>query len=57
MKRHGRFAVGITSLACVALAEVGALQAQEAPLTAELPVLLTSCGQSPGPVSHFYDLG
>lgn len=49
MKRHGRFAVGITSLACMALADVGALHAQEAPVTAELPVLLTSCGQSPGP--------
>jgi hypothetical protein len=31
------------------LASVGALHAQEAPPTAELPVLLTSCGQSPGP--------
>jgi hypothetical protein len=26
-----------------------AQEAQEAPVTAELPVLLTSCGQSPGP--------
>ncbi len=49
MKRHGRFAVGITSLACMTLADAGPLLAQEAPLTAELPVLLTSCGQSPGP--------
>jgi hypothetical protein len=39
----------MVSLAVVALADVVALHAQEAPLTAELPVLLTSCGQSPGP--------
>ncbi len=49
MKRHGRLAVGLVSLACVAVAGVEGLQAQEAPPTAELPVLLTSCGQSPGP--------
>ncbi len=49
MKRRGRLAVGIFSLACMTLASVGALHAQEAPPTAELPVLLTSCGQSPGP--------
>ncbi|UCC83346.1 MAG: hypothetical protein JSW46_20755 [Gemmatimonadota bacterium] len=49
MKRCGRLAVGMASLACMALADAGALSAQEAPVTAELPVLLTSCGQSPGP--------
>ncbi len=49
MKRHSRLAVGMVSLASMALAGVGALQAQEAPPTADLPVLLTSCGQSPGP--------
>jgi len=31
------------------LAALGSLQAQTPPVTAELPVLLTSCGQSPGP--------
>jgi hypothetical protein len=49
MKRHGRLAVGMVSLACMALAGIESLHAQEAPVTAELPVLLTSCGQSPGP--------
>ncbi len=49
MKRRGRLAVGMVSLAFTTLASVGALQAQEASPTAELPVLLTSCGQSPGP--------
>ncbi|HSG82520.1 MAG TPA: DUF6305 family protein, partial [Gemmatimonadota bacterium] len=49
MKRHGRLTVGLAALACTALASPGALSAQEAPASAELPVLLTSCGQSPGP--------
>lgn len=49
MKRHGRLAVGMVAFACTVLASVGALHAQDAPATAQLPVLLTSCGQSPGP--------
>lgn len=49
MKRRSRLAVGLASLACMALADAGVLRAQEAPVMAELPVLLTSCGQSPGP--------
>lgn len=49
MKGYSRSTVGMIALACTLTASVGALHAQEAPLTAELPVLLTSCGQSPGP--------
>jgi hypothetical protein len=38
------------SVFLAALAVVNApIQAQDAPVTAEVPVLLTSCGQSPGP--------
>jgi hypothetical protein len=37
------------ALACTALVGAHSLDAQEARVTAELPVLLTSCGQSPGP--------
>jgi hypothetical protein len=49
MKRHARLIVGVLALACTVLAGARSLDAQEAPATAELPVLLTSCGQSPGP--------
>jgi hypothetical protein len=49
MKPHGRWRVGIAALGCTFLASAGDLEAQQAPVTAELPVLLTSCGQSPGP--------
>ena len=49
MKLHGRLTVGMVALACTLTASVEALHAQEAAVTAELPVLLTSCGQSPGP--------
>jgi hypothetical protein len=52
MMRHGRLTVGVLALACSVLTGARALEAQEAqeaPVTAELPVLLTSCGQSPGP--------
>jgi hypothetical protein len=49
MKRHGRLTVGVFAAACVVFAGAGSLDAQEAPVKAELPVLLTSCGQSPGP--------
>jgi hypothetical protein len=48
MTSHRRAAAGL-ALAWLALAGAGILEAQEGPLTAELPVLLTSCGQSPGP--------
>ncbi len=49
MKRHSRLTLGMVALACTVTASAGALHAQEAPVKAELPVLLTSCGQSPGP--------
>ncbi|NIM52859.1 MAG: hypothetical protein GTN62_15410 [Gemmatimonadales bacterium] len=49
MKPHCRLTVGMVALASTVLTGAGALDAQEAPVKAELPVLLTSCGQSPGP--------
>ena len=49
MKRHSRLTAGMVALACTVWASAGVLTAQEAPAQAELPVLLTSCGQSPGP--------
>jgi hypothetical protein len=49
MMRHGRWTFGMAATALSILALQGTLKAQTAPLTAELPVLLTSCGQSPGP--------
>jgi hypothetical protein len=39
----------MAAIAFLLLAGPGLLEAQDAPVTAELPVLLTSCGQSPGP--------
>jgi len=49
MKRHSRLTAGMVALACTVWASAGVLTAQEAPAQAELPILLTSCGQSPGP--------
>jgi hypothetical protein len=49
MMRHGRWTFGMAATALSILALQGTLKAQTAPVTAELPVLLTSCGQSPGP--------
>jgi len=49
MKSHSRMTVVGTALTCLAVIGTGPLGAQDAPVTAELPVLLTSCGQSPGP--------
>ena len=57
MKRHGRLTVGVLALASAVVAGVRSLDAQEAPVTAELPVLLTSCGQSPGPARVKFFLG
>jgi hypothetical protein len=47
--RHGRWTFGMAATALSMIAGQGSLDAQEAPVTADLPVLLTSCGQSPGP--------
>jgi hypothetical protein len=49
MKSNSRLTVVGAALACLAFFGAGPLDAQDAPVTAELPVLLTSCGQSPGP--------
>lgn len=49
MLRHGRRTMGMATFALLVLAGHGPLDAQDAPVTADLPVLLTSCGQSPGP--------
>jgi len=48
MRRHSRTAAGLVAFACTVWASAGVLTAQEA-TKADLPVLLTSCGQSPGP--------
>jgi len=49
MRVHDTMAVVVAALAWSALAGTGTLNAQDQPVKAELPVLLTSCGQSPGP--------
>jgi hypothetical protein len=49
MLRHGRRTMGMATVALLVLVWRGPLNAQETPVTADLPVLLTSCGQSPGP--------
>jgi len=46
----GRWIAGLAVAALLLVASQTPLRAQDAPLTAELPVLLTSCGQSPGPL-------
>ena len=56
MNHHRRPVVGIVALAWMAIS-AGVLQAQESPVKAELPVLLTSCGQSPGPERVKFFLG
>lgn len=49
MMRQSRWVFGLVALVLVLLAGVGPLQAQDPGVTGESPVLLTSCGQSPGP--------
>jgi len=49
MKVHRRLAVLGVALACLASIGMGSIEARAAQVSAELPVLLTSCGQSPGP--------
>ncbi len=56
MKHHS--ALIATAIAFLStISGTGLLDAQESPVKAELPVLLTSCGQSPGPerVKFFLD--
>jgi hypothetical protein len=45
----GRWTIGMAATALFAFTGPGPLDAQDMPVTAEAPVLLTSCGQSPGP--------
>lgn len=47
--RTGRWTLGMAATALFMFAGQGPLDAQDVPVTAEAPVLLTSCGQSPGP--------
>jgi len=49
MKSSYRLTVFGTALICLASIGAGAFAPQGAPVTASYPVLLTSCGQSPGP--------
>ncbi len=49
MKLPGKIVTAGVAIAAFVLADAGALDAQDSPVTAGLPVLLTSCGQSPGP--------
>ena len=49
MRNHGVATVLAVILGGCFLAAVDQLSAQDSPGKAELPVLLTSCGQSPGP--------
>ena len=50
MLHRGRWTAGMAAAALLLLAGQAPLEAQDAPVSAELPVLLTSCGQSPGPI-------
>ena len=49
MRTPSRWKVGTAVLVTVALVCPGTARAQDVGVTAETPVLLTSCGQSPGP--------
>jgi hypothetical protein len=49
MVHCGRWISTVAAAALLLLAGLAPLEAQDAPVTAELPILLTSCGQSPGP--------
>jgi hypothetical protein len=57
MIRNGRWTMGMAAIAMFSFAGPGLVEAQDAPVTADLPVLLTSCGQSPGPtrIKFFLD--
>ena len=49
MPRRRRWMLGLVAFGLMVLAGTGSVQAQDAQVTGEEPVLLTSCGQSPGP--------
>jgi hypothetical protein len=49
MFRQGRCILTVAAAAIFLPSPGRVLEAQEAPVSAEVPILLTSCGQSPGP--------
>lgn len=49
MKRYRRRTLPLLTVTVAALTLVAPLEGQDSPVMAETPVLLTSCGQSPGP--------
>lgn len=49
MSPRGRWVPSVGAAALLFLAVQVPLEAQDSPVTAEEPILLTSCGQSPGP--------
>ena len=49
MNLHSRVLSGLLALTLILVAGVGSLAAQDPGVMGESPVLLTSCGQSPGP--------
>jgi len=57
MIRQRRSTVGLGALVVMLMVGFGSLEAQDAAVTAEGPVLLTSCGQSPGPDMVKFFLG
>ncbi len=49
MMRRSRWILGLVALTLMLMTGVGSLQAQDADVVGGTPVLLASCGQSPGP--------
>jgi len=49
MVRRSRWIVGLVALTLMVMAGVGSAEAQDVGVMGDTPVLLTSCGQSPGP--------
>jgi len=49
MMRQSRWMLGLVAFTLMLTTGVGSVQAQDADVVGETPVLLTSCGQSPGP--------
>lgn len=49
MMRQSRWMPGLVALTLMLMTGVGSVQAQDVGVVGETPVLLTSCGQSPGP--------
>lgn len=49
MMRQSRLILGLVALTLMLMAGAGSVEAQDVGVVGETPVLLTSCGQSPGP--------